>query len=312
MDRPQSVTRALVNMVGAAIAFSILNVAVKSLRSEIPTIQLVWVRTLGHLLFVVAAFAPRHGLRLFETQHPVFQLIRSVLLLASTLFYFTAIGFVALATAAAISFMTACPHRRLGGPVLASGSGSGAGWRSASGLLGVLVVARPGADTANLASLLVLGSAAASALYDLLTRRVVGADPPETTVGYAAVVGAVVLGLVVPFAWTPPRRGERPDHAEPRALGRAGPLLDRPRVSVRPGVGVAPFTYLQLVGRGHRRVPRVRRGARRRRLGRGSAHRGERALPRLRGGPGAPRLVGSRHRVVQTWQAAGSGLMLDP
>ena len=63
MDRPQSVTRALVNMVGAAVAFAILNAAVKSLRGEIPTVQLVWVRTLGHLLFVVAAFAPRHGLQ---------------------------------------------------------------------------------------------------------------------------------------------------------------------------------------------------------------------------------------------------------
>lgn len=68
----------------------------------------MWVRTLGHLLFVVAAFAPCHGLRLIETRHPVFQLARSCLLLASTGFYFTAIGFVTLATAATISFMTPC------------------------------------------------------------------------------------------------------------------------------------------------------------------------------------------------------------
>jgi drug/metabolite transporter (DMT)-like permease len=249
VDRPQSVTRALVNMVGAAIAFSILNVAVKSLRGEIPTIQLVWVRTLGHLLFVIAAFAPRHGLKLFETQHPVFQLIRSVLLLASTLFYFTAIGFVALATAAAISFMTPCLIAVLAGPLLSERVGLRRWVAVAVGFLGVLVVARPGADTANLASLLVLGSAAASALYDLLTRRVVGADPPETTVGYAAVVGTVVLGLVVPFAWTPPRSwGSLLIMLSLGLWGGLGHYLTARAYQCAPASAVAPFTYLQLVG----------------------------------------------------------------
>jgi drug/metabolite transporter (DMT)-like permease len=205
VDRPQSVTRALANMVGAAVAFAILNAAVKSLRGEIPTIQLVWVRTLGHLLFMVAAFAPRHGLKLFATRHPAFQLVRSCLLLASTAFYFTALGFVGLATAAAISFMTPCLIAVLAGPVLGERVGPRRWGVVVIGFLGVLVGARPGADLVNLASLLVLGSATASALYDLLTRRLVATDPPETTVAYAAVVGAAALAVVMPVAWTSPR-----------------------------------------------------------------------------------------------------------
>jgi drug/metabolite transporter (DMT)-like permease len=236
-------------MVGAAVAFSILNAAVKSLRGEIPTVQLVWVRTLGHLLFVVAAFAPRHGLKLFETQHPVFQLVRSVLLLASTVFYFTAIGFVALATAASISFMTPCLIAILAGPILGERVGPRRWAAVGVGFLGVLVVARPGADAANLASLLVLGSAAASALYDLLTRRVVAADPPETTVGYAAVVGTVVLGMVVPFAWTPPRSWS--SLAVMLSLGLWGGLghyFTARAYQQAPASAVAPFSYLQLVG----------------------------------------------------------------
>jgi len=93
---PQGVTRTLANMVGAAVGFAIPNAAVKSPLGEIPTVQLVWVRTLGDLLFVVgAAFTPRHDFKLFETRHPTFQLVRSCLLLASTAFYFTALGFYA-------------------------------------------------------------------------------------------------------------------------------------------------------------------------------------------------------------------------
>ena len=249
MDRPQSVTRALVYMVGAAAAFAVLNAAVKSLRGEIPTIQIVWVRTLGHLLFVIAAFAPRHGLRLFETRHPVFQLVRSCLLLASTAFYFTALGFVGLATAATISFMTPCLIAVLAGPFL----GERVGWRRwtavGMGFLGVLVVARPGADVGNLASLLVLGSAACSALYDLLTRRLVASDPPETTVGYAAVVGTVLLGLVVPFAWTATRSWTSLGIMLSLGLwGGLGHYLTARAYHCAPASVVAPFSYLQLVG----------------------------------------------------------------
>lgn len=249
MDRPQSVPRALVNMVGAAAAFAVLNAAVKSLRGEIPTVQLVWVRTLGHLLFVMAAFAPRHGLRLFETRHPVFQLVRSCLLLLSTMFYFTALGFVGLATAATISFMTPCLIAVLAGPLL----GERVSWRRwtavAMGFVGVLVVARPGADVGNLASFLVLGSAACSALYDLLTRRLVASDPPETTVGYAAVVGTVLLGLVVPFAWTATRSwGSFATMLSLGLWGGLGHYFTARAYHSAPASVVAPFSYLQLVG----------------------------------------------------------------
>jgi drug/metabolite transporter (DMT)-like permease len=207
------------------------------------------VRTLGHLLFVIAAFAPRHGVRLFETQHPVFQLLRSCLLLASTAFYFTAIGFVALATAATISFMTPCLIAVLAGPLLGERVGARRWAAVGMGFVGVLIVARPGADAANLASLLVLGSATASALYDLLTRRVVAADPPETAVGYAAVVGAVVLGLAMPLVWTAP--GSWTSLAILLSLGLWGGLghyFTARAYHCAPASVVAPFSYLQLVG----------------------------------------------------------------
>jgi len=249
VDRPQSVRRALANMVAAAIVFAILNAAVKSLRGEIPILQLVWVRTAGHLLFVVAAFAPRHGLRLLETQHPIFQLARSTLLLFSTLLYFTALGYIGLATAATISFMTPCLVAVLAGPLLGERVDARRWTAVAVGFLGVLVVARPGADVANLAAFLVLGNAACSALYEILTRRVVASDPPETAVGYAAVVSTVVLGLVVPFNWTWPRTTAH--LAVMLSLGLWGGLghyLVARAYRSAPASVVAPFGYLQLLG----------------------------------------------------------------
>jgi drug/metabolite transporter (DMT)-like permease len=236
-------------MVLAAAVFAVLNAAVKHLRAEIPTLQLVWVRTLGHLVFIVAVFAPRLGLRLFETRHPVFQLVRSTLLLLSTVLYFTALGYVGLATAATIAFMTPCLVAVLAGPLLGERVGPRRWAAVAVGFVGVLAVARPGTDVANLAALLVLGNAGCSALYEILTRRVVGSDPPETAVGYAAVVGAALLAVVVPFGWTSPRSAW--SLALMLSLGLWGGLghyLVARAYRWAPASAVVPFGYLQLVG----------------------------------------------------------------
>src|SRR3989338_9474372 len=74
------------------------------------------------------------------------------------------------------------------------------------GFVGALIVIRPGAAGANPHLLLVLGSAVCYAVYQILTRRVAGFDPPETSVTYSALVGTVVLSAVVPLVWRTPDR----------------------------------------------------------------------------------------------------------
>ena len=69
---------------------------------------------------MVALFGPRHGWwRLFVTRRPAIQLTRSVLLLTSTLLFFTAIGRVPLADATAVSFTSPLLVAALAGPILA-------------------------------------------------------------------------------------------------------------------------------------------------------------------------------------------------
>ena len=98
--------------------FSLLNVAAKALTGDLPVMELLWARTAGHLAFVVAAFGPRHGRRLFATHHPAFQLTRSLLLLGSTAFNFVALRHIGLATAATINFTAPCIVALLAVPLL--------------------------------------------------------------------------------------------------------------------------------------------------------------------------------------------------
>jgi drug/metabolite transporter (DMT)-like permease len=236
-------------MCGAAALFSLLNAAAKTLTWDLPLVELLWARTTGHLAFVVAAFGPRYGRRLFATRHPAFQLSRSLLLLGSTAFNFVALRFIDLATATTINFTAPCMVAVLAVPILGERVGV-RGWLAiAVGFAGVLVVVRPGSGVAQLASLLSLGTAVCYAGYQVLTRRVLGTDPPETTVGYSALVGTAVTTLLVPFSWVTPGSWAQVGLLASMGLtGGLGHYLVARAYMWAPASVVSPFNYVQLLG----------------------------------------------------------------
>jgi drug/metabolite transporter (DMT)-like permease len=246
--RETRILRAVAYIVVATVLFVIMNAGVKVLRASIPTVELIWVRSLGHLIFVVALFAPAAGgWRLFATRKPGLQVARSVMLLASTSFFFTAIGLVPLADATAISFTSPFIVAALAGRFLGERVGADHWIAIGLGFVGALVVIRPGAGTSPYA-VLVLGSAACYAAYQLLTRRVAGFDRPETSVAYSALVGTGLLSLVVPFYWVTP---ERLWHWGVLAMlglfGGLGHYYVARALMWGPASIISPFHYVQLV-----------------------------------------------------------------
>jgi len=236
-------------MCAAAAMFALLNATVKYLSPHFPVAQLLWARTAGHLAFVIAAFGPRHGRRLFATQYPASQLLRSLMLLASTAFNFAALRFIGLAMAATINFTSPLIVALLAAPMLGERV-SAQRWAAIGvGFLGVLIVMRPGADAPRLASLLALGTAACYAIYQILTRRVAATDPPETTVGYSALVGTVVMSAIVPFAWTaPPSITKLLLMLSMGPTGGLGHYFIARAYMWAPASVVSPFNYIQLLG----------------------------------------------------------------
>jgi drug/metabolite transporter (DMT)-like permease len=236
-------------MSGAAAMFSLLNVAAKALTGDFPVIELLWARTAGHLAFVVAAFGPRPGRRLFATRNPVFQLARSLLLLGSTAFNFVALRYIGLATAATINFTAPCIVALLAVPMLGERVGARRWMAIGVGFLGVLVVVRPGGDVTRLASLLSLGTAVCYAGYQVLTRLVAATDPPETTVGYSALVGTALTTVLVPFSWISPASWTQLGLLLSMGVtGGIGHYMVARAYMCAPASVVSPFNYVQLLG----------------------------------------------------------------
>ena len=104
--QPHNILRGILFMCAASAIFPIMNAMVKHLSAELPTAEIVWARNLSHLIFVTLLFAPKRGWRLAATQRLGGQILRSCLLLGSNIFYFTAMAYVPLAEASAISFIS--------------------------------------------------------------------------------------------------------------------------------------------------------------------------------------------------------------
>jgi drug/metabolite transporter (DMT)-like permease len=192
------VARAILTFILAGFFLSSLDATAKYLVRDYPLGWVTWARYAGHMLVVVPLAAAKIGPRFWRTQRPALQIARSLLLLLATLCFFFALRFIPLAEASAISFLAPLFIVMLSGPLLGERV-SRARWTAVGvGFFGIVLVTRPGSAAFHPAALLMLGMALCNALYQILTRRLIG-DSVYTTLFYSASAGAIAFTLLLPF-----------------------------------------------------------------------------------------------------------------
>ncbi len=201
-DDPAAARTAILLALGAVFLFSLLDLQAKWLTQTQPVSQVVWARYFGHFLIMTVFLWPRRGFGLLRTKAPVLQVSRGALLLACTVLFFLAIQRLPLADAVAIGFVAPLLATALSVPLLKEQVGIRRWSAVLVGLLGALIIVRPGLGVFDSAALLVLGMAACFALYQNLTRMVSGTDDSLVSLYYTAIVGALAASFVAPFTWT--------------------------------------------------------------------------------------------------------------
>ncbi len=240
-------------MVLALMLFSGLDTTAKHLatRSGIPVAEIAWLRFLGQfvlLLVLVPAFGVLTARQLFTTKRFGWQLVRSVLMAATTVLNFLALQYLRLDQTITIVFLAPLVVALLAGPLL----GEWVGWRRMIAILvgfgGILVAVRPGFADVHPAVLYSLGSMLAYALFMILTRRIAAFDPPLVTLFYSMFVGTLVGGPIAIASWVWP--------ADALTwllllslgiLGGTGHYLFILAYRLAPASMIAPFLYLQLL-----------------------------------------------------------------
>lgn len=253
MAMPQAdVTRGILFMLGTVAVFPVMNAMAKTLGQSYSPLQVVWARVLVHELCVVAFFGAQLGLvRLFTSRQPKIQIARSSLQLVSNTCFFFAIPLIPLAEAQTISFITPFIVCGLAVLLLHETVGPRRWTAIAIGLLGAVIVIRPGfGDGVHpLGALLILGNCTAYSFYAVLTRRVADGDSAATSVAYSALVATVVTSCLVPLVWvTPVHLADIAMFLAMGVLGAIGHYMVAQAYRHAEASSLAPFGYVQLVG----------------------------------------------------------------
>ena len=246
----QRILAGILFMCGAGLLFPIMSGFAKFLgESGYNSLQVSWARAFGHIVFMLAFFVPRFGLRMLKTRRPLIQMLRSAMLFGSNATNFFAITFIPLAKTASISLMAPLLVVPLARLILGERTTAGRLVALSVGFVGVLIVIRPGTELFHWASLFAVASALGYAIYQVLTRRIAGIDPPETSAIYSSVVGAFGMFLVLPFVWrTPESLRNILYFCSLGVIGALGHYLVAQALTNAPANIIAPFQYMQLIG----------------------------------------------------------------
>ena len=210
--------------------------------------MVTWFRYIVHIALMSAVVLPRRGMAIFRTRSLSRQIVRGVLMIATSVLFFTVLGRLPIAEATALNFMAPLflmalapwllhePHRlhRWIGVV--------------AGFAGVLIVVRPGSQLDPIGIALGLLTALAFALFQASTRRVAH-DDPLTTNYYGGLFGTVALTLALPWVWQTPdlSAGQWLLLISTGVTGFLGHWLQIMAYSRTQATLLAPFSYLQIV-----------------------------------------------------------------
>lgn len=229
------------------VFFVSLDSLAKHLTQTYSPVEVAWGRYVFAVAFLPVFLTPRRMLAAARTARPWLQLIRSFLLAVTTCLFFLTVKFIPLADAVAIGFVAPLMTTALAIPLLGEKVGARRWAAIAIGLVGALIIMRPGFEARHWAYFLPIGTAVCMAFFTILTRILARHDSSDTTMFYTALVGAAALTLAVPFFWQTPTPIDWALLAAAGGFGSAGHFALIIAYRYAPVSLLAPFTFLHMV-----------------------------------------------------------------
>jgi drug/metabolite transporter (DMT)-like permease len=240
-----------IGMMGLAVVFfSGLDTSAKYLatHTQVPMVEIVWMRFAGQFVMMLPILLALSPGVLLATKKPKLELLRSLLMSATTACNFLALQYLRLDQTVSVAFLAPLLLALLAGPLL----GEWAGWRRlvaiGVGFLGVLIVVHPGVGALHPAFLLAFAAMLAYAFFMLLTRYLAAYDKPLTMLFYSILTGTLAVAPFALWAWTwPATIGQALLLCALGPLGGAGHYVLIHAYRLAPAPIIAPFLYMQLL-----------------------------------------------------------------
>jgi drug/metabolite transporter (DMT)-like permease len=185
----------IASVLAAVVLFSLSDMAIKLLSGGYALHQVVLIRSLIGMAVLLAVIVPfQGGYGGLKTGRLAMHLLRGACVVTANMSFFAALASMPLADAVAIFFVAPMLITAFSVVMLGEKVGPRRWISVLIGLLGVIVMLRPGTDAFRLVSLLPLVAATAYALLHILTRKIGGTERAVTMAFYIQLTFIVVSG----------------------------------------------------------------------------------------------------------------------
>lgn len=180
------------------------DVTAKYLSATLPSIEITWIRFLTFALIMVPAMVPGSPLFALQTNRLSLHLLRGLGILGSSLFFISGLRFLPIAEASATGFVAPLIVTALSIVFLGERVGLRRWIATGVGLIGVIIILRPGTGAFHPAAFFPLVSALCWACTLIITRMMSGTERAVTVMAYSSIVGLVMLSGLVSSVWVTP------------------------------------------------------------------------------------------------------------
>lgn len=248
--KPDHILAGIALVLASGLLLASHDAMTKHLALSLSVPLILWVRYCVQSVLLPLMFVPSLGRSLFHTYRPGLQLLRGVSLLAVGVLIISGLRYIPLAETTAVIFLAPLFVTLLSALLLREQVRQVQWLAIGLGLLGVLLVVRPGGELFVWPILYPLAAALCFAFYQLLTRLLAGKDHPATSNFYSGLVGAVLL---TPFALL---QLDTVGQLAPLDIGMllglgvlamAGHMLLTQAFRYATAAVLAPFTYGQII-----------------------------------------------------------------
>lgn len=229
------------------LCLSVNDAIAKLLTSTYAPVQILFIRNAIALPFAAGIAMAMGGASALRSHRPAAHLLRGVLWICAATLFFTGLSNLGLAEATALVFVAPVFITALSAVILKEP----VGWRRWSavviGLIGVLVIVRPGSAAFQAASIYPVATALLYAMLMISARWVDARESIWTMMLYLVGSGAVISGAASLFYWTPVRPEDFWLFLGIAGFGTAGVTMITQAFRIAPASLLAPFDYTALL-----------------------------------------------------------------
>ncbi|AAV97481.1 membrane protein, putative (plasmid) [Ruegeria pomeroyi DSS-3] len=247
MSRPAAPLQGMAYALAGFAVFSLHDALIKALGAGYSVFQIIFFATLFSFVPITVTMLADRRVDTFRPNNPGLVLLRSGLMVGSMVSAFYAFSQLPLTEVYTLLFtfpllVTALSVPLLGEVVRAQR------WAAVGiGLIGVLIVLRPGMSALTLGHLAALTAAVCSALATILVRKIGNSERSAVLILYPMLLGALAMGAMQPLVYRPPELVHLGMMALVGVMSFAAQHLIIQAYRAAPPAVVSPIQYSQIV-----------------------------------------------------------------